>query len=149
MNPNRMTEFPVISRGSAAEVQISTTLQQTLCARSHVVALAGTIDGCVQARSRNVRYDLESNVASLAMSKIDLTCAPASNVGWWSGLRLLRLVARALLIALQDSRERAARNIIRDHRHLLSDQAGANSFQDGRKKIARESQGDLKTISRG
>ena len=55
MNPNRMTEFPVISRGSAAEVQISTTLRQTLCGRSHVVALARTIDGCVQARSRKAR----------------------------------------------------------------------------------------------
>jgi hypothetical protein len=67
------------------------------------------------------------------MSKIELVYAPASNVGRWSGLRLLRRAARALLIALQDSRERAARNIIRDHRHLLPDQAGANSFQGGRK----------------
>jgi len=82
------------------------------------------------------------------MSKIDLVYAPASNVGRWNGLRLLRVAARALLVALQDSRERAARNIIRDHRHLLSDQAGANSFQDGRKGIARESQEDPKTISR-
>jgi hypothetical protein len=148
MNPNRMTEFPVISRGSAAEVQISTTPRQTLCGRSHVVALARTNDGCVQARSRKVRYDLASNVTSLAMSKIDLVYAPASSVGRWSGLWLLRIAARALLIALRNSRERAARNIIRDHRHLLADQAGTNSFQDGRKGIARESQEDLKTISR-
>jgi len=72
------------------------------------------------------------------VSKIDLAYAPASNVGRWNGLRLLRLTARALLSALQDSRERAARNFIRDHRHLVAERAGANSFQEGGRGMTRE-----------
>jgi hypothetical protein len=68
------------------------------------------------------------------VSKIDLVYAPASNVARWNGWRLLRLAARGLLSALQESRERAARNIIRDNSHLLPDQVGANSFQEGRKE---------------
>ncbi|MFY9952840.1 hypothetical protein [Bradyrhizobium sp.] len=52
-------------------------------------------------------------------------------------MRLLRFAARALLGALQDSRERAARKILRDYRHLLPEQTGANSFQEGDKRISR------------
>jgi len=71
------------------------------------------------------------------LSKIDSVYAPASNVERWNGLRLLRFAARALLGALQDSRERAARKILRDYRHLLPEQTGANSFQEGHKRISR------------
>jgi hypothetical protein len=69
------------------------------------------------------------------VSKIDLAYAPAPSVErrWverWNGLRLFRRVARALLSALQDSRERSARKIIHAYRHLLPEQAGTNSFHD-------------------
>jgi hypothetical protein len=78
------------------------------------------------------------------LSKIDLTCAPAPNVGRWSGLRLLHLAARALLSALQDSRERATRKIIRDYRQLLPEQPGANSSPERVNGKTRKSQGILK-----
>jgi hypothetical protein len=86
------------------------------------------------------------------VSKIDLAYAPAPKFEhWaerWNGLRLFRRVARALLCALQDSRGRTARRIIHDYRHLLPEQAAANSFQEGRKGIATESQRNPKEISR-
>jgi hypothetical protein len=75
------------------------------------------------------------------VSKVDLACAPAPKFERWNGLRLFRRVARALLCALQDSRGRSARRIIHDYR-------AANSFQEGRKGIATESQRNLKEISR-
>ena len=49
------------------------------------------------------------------MSKIDL--AYTRGAERWNGLRLLRFAARALLSALQESRERAARNMIRELPH--------------------------------
>jgi hypothetical protein len=60
---------------------------------------------------------------------------------------LLRFAARALLFALHDSRERAARTIIRDHRHLLPQRAGSNSFQRVRGN-GRESKENGEGISR-
>jgi hypothetical protein len=82
------------------------------------------------------------------VSKIHLTHAGASNLARWSALRLLRLAARTLLSALQESRERATRKIIRDYRHLLPEQPGANSFRECLKGKARESQENLKGFPR-
>jgi hypothetical protein len=82
------------------------------------------------------------------VSKIDLAYAPAPRAVRWNGLRLFRRVARALLCALQDSRGRTARRIIHDYRYLLPEQAAANSFQEGRKGMATESQRNLKGIAR-
>jgi hypothetical protein len=93
MNPNRMTEFPVISRGTC-----------------------------------------EPTERGLAVSKIDLAHAPTSSVWRWNSLKLFRRVAHPLLSALQDSRERAARSIIHDYRHLLPERSGANSFHDDARK---------------
>jgi hypothetical protein len=53
-----------------------------------------------------------------------------------------------LLNALQESRERAARKIIRDYRHLLPEQPGANSFRQCLKGKARRSQDNLKGFPR-
>jgi hypothetical protein len=78
------------------------------------------------------------------VSKFNLTYAPVSSVERWNGLRLFRRATRALLRALHDSREGAARKIIHDYRHLLPERPSANSSQDGRKGTARESQGNLK-----
>jgi hypothetical protein len=74
--------------------------------------------------------------------------ARASNLERWSASRLLQLAARTLLSALQVSRELAARKIIRDCRHLLPKQRGANSFQECLKGKARESQENLKGFRR-
>jgi hypothetical protein len=60
-------------------------------------------------------------------------------------LELFRRVARALLRA---SRGRAARKVIHDYRHLLPEQTGPISFQQGRKGMTRESQTNLRGISR-
>jgi hypothetical protein len=78
------------------------------------------------------------------MSKIDLVYAPASRVQRRNGLQTLLRPAHALLRALQDSRARAARNVIHNYRHLLPEQVVANPFQEGRKAITRQSQGNLK-----
>jgi hypothetical protein len=78
------------------------------------------------------------------VSKIDLTDASVSSLQRRNVLGLFRGAARALLRALHASREGAARRIIDDYRHLLPERAGANSFQDGHKGMARESQGNLK-----
>ena len=72
------------------------------------------------------------------MSKIDL--AYTRGAERWNGLRLLRFAERALLSALQEPRERAARNMIRDHRHLLQQQGGAKESQEFLKGLSRESQ---------
>jgi hypothetical protein len=80
------------------------------------------------------------------MSKINLIYAPASKVERWNSLRLLRRAARALLYALHDSRERAARKIIHDHRNLLPQQGSVKLFQEGCKGISRDSQGNLKEM---
>jgi hypothetical protein len=55
----------------------------------------------------------------LAFSKSDLAATSASKVVAGNLLRLLQRASRALLLALQDSRERTARKIIHDYRHLL------------------------------
>jgi hypothetical protein len=68
------------------------------------------------------------------VSKIDLAYVPAPGGGHWNGVQLFRLVVRALLRALRDSRGRAAKKIIHDYRHLLPEQAGANSSHDDARK---------------
>jgi hypothetical protein len=74
------------------------------------------------------------------MSKIDLVYAPASRVQRRNGLQTLLRAAHALLRALRDSRARAARNVIHNCRHLLSERI---HFE----KVARKSQDNLKEIS--
>jgi hypothetical protein len=78
------------------------------------------------------------------VSKIDLTSASVSSFERWNVSQPFRGAARALLRALHGSREAAARKIIHDYRHLLPKRAGANSFQDGHKGMARKSQGNPK-----
>jgi hypothetical protein len=82
------------------------------------------------------------------MSKIHLAHARVSNFERWSASRLLHLAARTLLSALQESRERATRKIIRDYRHLLPEQPGANLFRECLKGKARKSQENLKISPR-
>jgi hypothetical protein len=90
----------------------------------------------------------EPTERGFAVSKIHSPHARASNLERWSASRLLGLAARTLLSALQESRERATRKIIRDYRHLLPEQPGTNSFRECLNGKARESQDNLKRFPR-
>jgi hypothetical protein len=117
-NPDQATEFPVISRRTTAEVQDA----QTFFRNRAELSLAAERMARLSKRSRWTHLNLKSRdnfERGFEMSHVALVWSPSSEGVNKNLIRPLRRAARALLRSLRETRERDARRLIWDYRHLL------------------------------